>query len=117
MYHMFITLIIHQHCIKCFLKYRYISNKCNIMKNVNIVCHSFQKVTCYIYSLQIELNISSIYFLINVDDYGLQIMQTQNSVSQKIRILHKITTKGYFKQKCQSSEKYVRLYEPNPAGK
>ncbi len=26
----------------------------------------------------------------NFDDYGLQIMKTQNSVSQKIRILHKI---------------------------
>ncbi len=40
-------------------------------------------------------------------DYGIQIMKTQNSVSQKIRILHKIYKKGYFEQKCQASEKYV----------
>ncbi len=31
-------------------------------------------------------------------------MKTQNSVSQKIRILHKINNKGYFIQKCQTSE-------------
>ncbi len=37
-------------------------------------------------------------------DYGLQIMKTQNSVSQKIWILHKINKKGYFKQKYQASE-------------
>ncbi len=40
----------------------------------------------------------------HLDDYGLQIMKTQNSVSQKIRILHKINKKAYFKQKCQASE-------------
>ncbi len=34
-------------------------------------------------------------------------MKTQNSVSQKIWILHKINKKWYFKQKCQASEKYV----------
>ncbi len=34
-------------------------------------------------------------------------MKTQNSVSQKIRILHKINKKGYFKQKCQASEKML----------
>ncbi len=32
------------------------------------------------------------------DDYGLQIMKTQNSVSQNFWILHKINIKGYFKQ-------------------
>ncbi len=40
-------------------------------------------------------------------------MKTQNSVSQKIRILHKINKKGYFKQKCQASEKYVNFYALN----
>ncbi len=40
-------------------------------------------------------------------------MKTQNSVSQKIRILHKINKKGYFKQKCQASEKYVHFYALN----
>ncbi len=34
-------------------------------------------------------------------------MKTQNLVSQKIWILHKINKKAYFKQKCQASEKYV----------
>ncbi len=30
-----------------------------------------------------------------------------------IRILHKINKKGYFKQKCQASEKYVHFYALN----
>ncbi len=30
------------------------------------------------------------------DDYGVQITKTQNSVSQKIRILHKINNKRIF---------------------
>ncbi len=47
------------------------------------------------------------------DDYGLQIMKTQNAVSQKIWILHNINKKGYFKQKYQASEKYVHFYALN----
>ncbi len=31
----------------------------------------------------------------------------------KIRILHKINKKGYFKQKCQASEQYVNFYALN----
>ncbi len=54
------------------------------MKKVNVFCHSFQKV---------KLFQAFFYF----DDYGLQIMKTPNSVSQKIRVLNKITKKGYFK--------------------
>ncbi len=38
-------------------------------------------------------------------------MKTQNELSQKIRLLLKIK-KGYFKQKCQASGKYVHLYAP-----
>ncbi len=49
----------------------------------------------------------------NFDDYGLQIMKTQNSVSQNIWILQKINKKGYFKQKCQASEKFVHFYALN----
>ncbi len=54
----------------------------------------------------------NIYFFISLhfDDYGLQIMKTQNSVSRKVRILHRINKKWYFKQKCQASEKYVYFY-------
>ncbi len=40
-------------------------------------------------------------------------MKTQNPVSQKIWILQKINKKGYFKQKCQVSEKYVHFYALN----
>ncbi len=40
-------------------------------------------------------------------------MKTQSSVSHKIIILHKINKKGYFKQKCQASEKYVHFYALN----
>ncbi len=39
-------------------------------------------------------------------------MKTQNSVSRKIWILHKIK-KGYFKQKCLASEKYFNFYALN----
>ncbi len=39
-------------------------------------------------------------------------MKTKNVVS-KILILHKINKKGYFKQKCQASEKYVNFYALN----
>ncbi len=68
------------------INYRYFSKKLNIMKNVNIFCHPFQKVNpiFYIDSLHIEWNMSSLYFLKfwwNLDDYGLQIMKTPNSVS------------------------------------
>ncbi len=55
----------------------------------------------FIDSLHKELNISRIH---NFDDYGLQIMKTQNSVSQKIWILHNINKKWYFRYKCQASE-------------
>ncbi len=37
-------------------------------------------------------------------------MKKLNSVSQKIIILHKINKIGYYKQKCQASEKYVHFY-------
>ncbi len=33
---------------------------------------------------------------LNLDDYGLQVMKTQNSVSQNILILHKINKKRIF---------------------
>ncbi len=46
----------------------------------------------------------------NFDDYALKIMKTQNEVPRKIRILHKINKKWYFKQKCQASEKYVSMH-------
>ncbi len=40
-------------------------------------------------------------------------MKIRNSLSQKILILHKINKKGYFKQKCQASEKYVHFFALN----
>ncbi len=40
-------------------------------------------------------------------------MKTQNSVSRKIWILHKINKKLYFKHKFQASEKYVHFYALN----
>ncbi len=84
---------VHNYCIESTGTYK----KKKITKKVNIFCHSFQKVKpiYYMDSLHIEWNISSLYFL-NFDDYGLQIMKTQNSVSQKIRILHKINKNRIF---------------------
>ncbi len=71
-----------------------------MMKKVNIFCHSFQKVKpiYYIDSLHMS-EIFQAFISWNFDDYGLQIMKTPNSVSQKIIILHKIIKQGYFKQK------------------
>ncbi len=40
-------------------------------------------------------------------------MKTQNFVSRKIWILHKINKKGYYKQKWQASEKYLHFYALN----
>ncbi len=67
------------------------------MKKVNIFCHSFQKVKLiyYIDSLQ-QSEIFQAFISWHFDDYGLKIMKTQNSVSQKIRILHKINKKRIF---------------------
>ncbi len=79
------------------------------MKKVNILGHSFQSETYILYKF-ITHRVK--YFKpLFLDD--LHIMKTQNSVSQKIRILHKINKKVYFKQKCQASEKYVHFYALN----
>ncbi len=37
-------------------------------------------------------------------------MKTQNSVSQKIIILHKINKKGYFKQKCPGKIIFISMH-------
>ncbi len=61
------------------------------MKKVNIFCHSFLKVKPIFYIDSVHrVKYLKPLFLEIVDDYGLQIMETQNSQSQKIRILHKI---------------------------
>ncbi len=68
--------------------YRYISKDYNIMKKVNISCDWFQK----------EIAQSEIFqaFISWSFDYGLQIMKTQNYMSQNIRILHKINKNKLF---------------------
>ncbi len=67
------------------------------MKKVNIFCHSFQKVNPIYYKKFItQSEIFQAFISRNVDDCGLQIMQTQSSVSQKIIILHKINKKMIF---------------------
>ena len=59
-------------------------------------------------SLQSE--IFQAFYSCSVEDYGLKIIKTQNSVSKKIRIVHKVT---HFKQKSQAFEKYVYFYALN----
>ncbi len=100
---MYKTCIAWMHCkllwIKASAKCKCIctSKKIRISQKYQYFGHSFEKVKSiyYIDSLHIEWNISSLYFL-NFYDYALQIMKTQNSVSQKIRILHKINKKRIF---------------------
>ena len=71
------------------------------MNKFYIFCHSYQKVKTKHYkdSYHIEWNISSLYF-VEVWWLWLTDNETQNSVSQKIWILHKMNKKWYFKQKC-----------------
>ncbi len=82
------------------------------MKKVNMFLSLIsEKETHILYRLIKQSEIFQAF--ISWHDYGLQIMKTQNSVSQKIRILHKINKKGYSKQKCQASEKHVNFYALN----
>ncbi len=65
------------------------------MKKFNIFCHSFQKVKPIYYKDSItQSEISQTFISLKLYDYGLQIIKKQNSVSQKIWILHKINKKG-----------------------
>ncbi len=64
------------------------------MKKVNIFCHSFQKAKRIYNSLDRMKYVKPLF--IEIFDYGLHIMKTQNSVSQKIWILHKINKKRIF---------------------
>ncbi len=80
------------------------------MKKVNRFCHSFQNVKPIYYkdSLHIVKYFKPLFH--EIDDYAYGIVYWQNLVSQRIRILYKINKKGYFKQKCQASNKYVHFY-------
>ncbi len=58
------------------------------MKKVNIFCHSFQKVKpIYYVDLLHRVKYFKPLFLDILMIYDLQIIKTQNSVSQKIRLL------------------------------
>ncbi len=70
----------------CLTKYWCISKNLNIMKRSIFFVTHFRK--WFITQSEICQAFISWHF----DDYGLQIMKTQNSVSQKTRILHKINT-------------------------
>ena len=62
-------------------------------------------------------NILSIYYYnYNFDDYGLQIMKTQISVSQKIRILHKINKKNDILKRNVSLLKSMLIYRHSILG-
>ena len=51
--------------------------------------NSIQKVKLIYYIDLLDSEIFQAFISFNFDDYGLQLMKTQNSVSPKIRILHK----------------------------
>ncbi len=79
------------------------------------LCHSFQKVKpiYYIDSIHIEWNISSLYFL---KFWWLWLTDNENPKIQCLRNVEyyiRSIKKGYFKQKCQASEKYVYFYALN----
>lgn len=57
-----------------------------------------------------QTDIFQMFIYFNFDDYNGQLMKTQNSVSQKIRILLKTNTKkGFLPQKCWTTEKYEHV--------
>ncbi len=60
------------------------------MKKVYFLSLISESETHILYRFIINSEIFQAFTSWNFDDYGLQIMKTQNSVSQKIRILHKI---------------------------
>ncbi len=78
-----------------FWAYRYIKKKLNIMKKCQYFLSLISKSETHILYRLIIHRVK--YFKplqsSNFDDYGLQIRKTQNSVSPKIRILHKINKK------------------------
>ncbi len=87
--------------VKLFSNYRYISKKKCHENGKYFLSFISENETHILYRLITQSEIFQAFIYGHFDDYGLQIMTTQNSVSQKILILHK---KGYFKQKCQASE-------------
>ncbi len=81
----------------CYLSYILVCVCSSILPRVCAPWHIY-----YIDSLHIEWNISGLYFL-----KFWWLWLTDNEII--IGILHKINKKGYFKQKCQASEKYVHF--------
>ncbi len=75
------------------------------MKKLNIFLSLISESETHIlYRFITQSEIFQAFISRNVYDYSLQIIKTQNSVSQKIRIYIRSIKKGYFKQKCQASE-------------
>ncbi len=58
--------------------------------------HISESETHILYRFITQSEIFQAFLSWNFDDYGLQIMKTQNEVSQKIRLLHKINKKRIF---------------------
>ena len=69
------------------------------------------KSETFIYSRLITRKVKYLkrFFCFNLYDYGLQLMEIKNPVSQNIRTFHKINQKRFTIQKCPTSEKYVHL--------
>ncbi len=63
------------------------------VKNLSLISES---ETHILYRFITQSDIFQAFISWSDDDYGLQIMKTQNSVSREIRILHKINKKGTF---------------------
>ncbi len=67
------------------------------MKKVNIYLSLIlESETHILYRFITQSEIFQAFISWNFDDFGLQKMKTLNSVSQKIRILHKINKKRIF---------------------
>ncbi len=85
------------------------------MKRVNIFCHSFQKVKpiFYIDSLHRVKYFKPLFLEIFMIMALWKDKKKNNQCLRKFEYYIRSIKKGYFKQKCQASEKYVHFYALN----
>lgn len=71
----------------------------------------FKKWNSYVIQIHYtQTDLFQVFNSFNFDEYGLRLMKTQNSVSQKIKIkLLKTNKKGFFTQICWTTEKYEHV--------
>ncbi len=97
--------------IGCWLNfdtYRYISKNLNIMKKVNIFCHSFQKVKP-IYNID-SLHRVKYFKPLFLEILMILILMILTQCLRKLEYYIRSIKQGYFQHKCQASEKFISMH-------